>query len=973
MNPSASAGRSTPRPAPCQPASNVLVNPRIRRVGGTSSGRGRVDDGDDEVLLVVRISTSLTSRETPPGRIRWSPHLDEMCWLEMNAVRSGRRSQSGWEMLSYIVSFFFRFFTTGLLLIGSLGLLAGGLLGRSVEVVVGPGQPPAVGHAVHELERALRDSGRTVVERPEARSEEALYFVAGVSGESSVLDELLAEHNLKLSKAPESLLVHRIADTSPSTIVVAGSDTRGLMYALYEVAAQVASADSNADLLSIIQDIEESPFLPTRSLTTQLFNADLEAEWYFDEAYWHQYFSMLARNRYNNYTLTFGHQTNYLTPPYPWMLEVADYPDVRVRGVSDDERRRNLQMFVRIAELAVEHGLDFTFGLWSQQPVQEARLNYGESDLENYPEGARAVDYNAKALTQLLQAAPAVSGVQFRMNRESGIPEEQQEAFYQLQFDAIKNSGRSIRLDLRYKGLQQQTIDQAVNTGLDVTVSSKYWCEHLGLPYHPTIEDDLYRESRYGYGAMLFHNRNYRVTYRLWNLGSSRLLLWGDPEYARRFVRSATLGGGEGFEVFQPLSMKGFGNEPGVWRIFVDKSFEHYRWEYERYWLNYMLFGRMGYNPDASSEIWQREFRQRFGAAGSHLQEALTSASRVLPLLTATKSFSASIWRYWPEMNTGGPLEAYAVIQPSDYGQFYAIKPWEKAEGWLDEDWASGFSGFVEDAIAGKLQAKWTPIQVSRRLNELADRSLASLKKARRWDANRAGAEYRATALDVQVLAALARYHAEKTIAATHLEFFHVTKEPGRISQALEHIRAAAGHWKRLASLTEGVYHDKLVFGRGSWFRKIGHHAGHWKDSLPEVLADVTYLEKLAVEHGAQGQEYRTYPGETPLGNPPVVEHRRLRSAKTGKPLKITVRVAGGEKVRNVLLHHRAMNHHLHWQSIPMEHTSEGEYEALIPAKQVSDRYDLLYYVEVQTEDGGVLWPSWSDEMPYVVVSTSMQ
>ncbi len=81
--------------------------------------------------------------------------------------------------------------------------------------------------------------------------------------------------------------------------------------------------------------------------------------------------------------------------------------------------------------------------------------------------------------------------------------------------DVIANSGRPVRLDLRFKGLRQQTIDQAVESGVDLTVSTKFWCEHMGLPFHPTVEDKKWRASRYGYGAMLYKPRNYRVVYRL--------------------------------------------------------------------------------------------------------------------------------------------------------------------------------------------------------------------------------------------------------------------------------------------------------------------------------------------------------------------------------------------------------------------------------------------------------------------------
>src|SRR5262249_16634467 len=155
-----------------------------------------------------------------------------------------------------------------------------------------------------------------------------------------------------------------------------------------------------------------------------------------------------------------------------------------------------------------------------------------------------------------------------------------------------------------------------------VTVSFKFWCEHMGLPYHPTVADSHYRESRYSYGAALARPRSYRAVYQLWTVGSSRLLLWGDPEYAARFARSCQLGDGDGFEVFGPVSNKGYANEAGTWRLFADHSYEVGRWEHERSWYFYLAFGRLGYNPNANAEVWQRELRHRFGAAAADIESA---------------------------------------------------------------------------------------------------------------------------------------------------------------------------------------------------------------------------------------------------------------------------------------------------------------------------------------------------------------
>ena len=85
----------------------------------------------------------------------------------------------------------------------------------------------------------------------------------------------------------------------------------------------------------------------------------------------------------------------------------------------------------------------------------------------------------------------------------------------------------------------------------------------------------------------------------IWALGSHRLLLWGDPGFVRRAAGTFDLGGGSGFEIDAPLAQKGFGNRPGVWGVFTpsQKDRVFWRYEFERYWLFYLLWGRLTYDP----------------------------------------------------------------------------------------------------------------------------------------------------------------------------------------------------------------------------------------------------------------------------------------------------------------------------------------------------------------------------------------
>ena len=859
--------------------------------------------------------------------------------------------------------------------------------------------------ALAELEYVL-DTRDVELLRRKTLGETGSHIVVGIAGSSKLVDSFLTEHQLQLPKQPESLGIQRIDNANTKTLLICGSDERGLIYALLEAARAIELAPQDSAPLAAVPQALESPYLRVRSMTMQLFNADLEAGWYFDEEFWAEYFKLLARCRYNNFTLTFSHQTNYLTPLYAYLVEAPGFPQVTVKGLTQADRTRNLLALKRISELAHEYGLNFTLGIWTQLPVDKYP---GEIRVANLPKGVAAADYCAAGLRWILRVCTEIDAVQFRMNAEAGVSEDQQTDFYRPLFRAIRDCGQKVKVDLRYKGLRPETIQIAKEMNLDVTVSTKFWCEHMGLPYHPTVADTHYRESRYSFGAMLSHPRDYRVVYQLWSVGTQRLLLWGDPTYAARFAESCRLGDGEGFEVNAPLTNKGFGDLPGEWRIFADKSLEHFQWEYERYWFFYLAFGRLGYNPKADPDIWRRELRSRFGPAADEIESAYRSASQILPLVTATHQPSGGEWAYWPELDTGDRLTEYMHTPPSDTAQFYAIRSWKQTPRWRCETWDDNIPGFVENAVAGRMSGKTTPLEVSQRLRDLATNTVSKLQQAREklrtvessrtressvrsLTTSATAPEFRATELDLRVLASLGMYHAEKKLAATELAFFDLTHEAGRLTRALPHARGATAAWEEIVRLTEGTYHSNLVFGFSPQHgRKNGHHhSGHWKDRLDEVREDVTALEKLVAEH-TDAKSPRRFPGEQPAGPVPSVESVTVNSRRLGlrpdpsdtnrkvgtefQPTELdpaadatfAVQLSSESNLRSVVLHYRPLNQTLDWKQINLKKAADGSFQGTVSSKDILSRDDFQYFVEVLTSDGGRRFPSYLDGQPYFV------
>lgn len=849
-----------------------------------------------------------------------------------------------------------------------------------VQLFVATPLPKAAQVALEELREAVASHGVVVRDAAAPPKPETAAILVGTSRGTETFDRLLGDAKIEVPDLPESSAVAWI-EGRRQTLVIAGSDERGLTYALRDAARGITlapHAPTGGDWTKGVTPAVESPFLRVRNVSLHLFNADCEREWFFSEEFWRFYFARLSLSRFNRCTLTFCDQTNYLCPPYAYLVAMPEYPQVRMEDCTPEQREANLAMLRRITELADEYAIDFDLGIWMQAPVSKWAAPVKVSGL---PEGLALADYCALGLRRIYEGCPSLDGIQLRMNAEAGVSEEQQTAFYKPLFQALAATGRPLRVELRYKGLQQATIDAAVAAGLDVTVSTKFWAEHFGLPYHPTVVDSHYAQDRYSFGTLLKRPRNYRVTYQLWTVGSQRVTLWGDPEYAARFAKSCTLGGGEGFEVFAPLTNKGYGNAPGAWPVIKNPEYRVGRWEQERYWIFYLCFGRLGYNPATNPETWKREFRHRFGEAAEQVEEAYKAASQVLPLITAALLPSASEWSWWPELDTGGNLAEYARIQTSDPSQFAAVRQWEKTPDWRWEDWDQ-VPGFLEN-LAMRSYGRTTPLMTAHQL-KLLEQSIRNSISEWAETSPDSHAERRITEVDLQLLGGLACFHAEKLEAAVHQAFYEAGQNKHQLHASFAHLSRAHRKWKDIVESTDGVYHDRLVFGVSpeNTRNKFGHHhSGHWRDRLPEIEAEVQRLQDAAKRLGPFNvQTVREAENElfnlSRSGSIPVdflPRHTAAESFGPNRPLTLELTLGGKEMPARITAYVRPLDQTRPWRQFTLLEMKANTYAVTLPAEAVDSHYDVQYYFRLFDGQTSRLWPDWRTEQPYFVVPVENQ
>lgn len=827
---------------------------------------------------------------------------------------------------------------------------------------------PAASHGLEKTLDALRTKGITyerVTSPAEARGRTLL--LAGLTDGGGPAARLLAEEEQPAPQGPEALAIRQIACNGKPACLLVGSDDRGLMYAELDVAERIGWSTDAAFPFSEVRPCTEKPDVSERALSLYTMNRAYWESRFYDDGYWTRYLDLLAKNRFNSLVVIFGYENGgFLAPCYPYFFDVESFPDIRMVGISPAQQQRNLGALKRLIRMAHDRGLRLTVGIWDhvyRGGVQGGGIPGAERTPSEPTAGLvwgvnekNLTAYTTTALARFLELVPEIDGIQFRMHDESGLKPAEQEAFWRAVFKTLREHGPNIRFDARAKGLPDTVIDAGLEMGVNLRITTKYWMEQMGMPFHPTHTNRQNQfDRRHSYADLLRYPQRYRMHWRLWNGGTARVLLWGDPEYARRFAASTHLYNGDGFEVNEPLCTK-MEAQPHDVRPFelLNAEYRYYDHEFERYWHFFQVFGRMGYNPNTPAEVWQREFEGRFGnEAGPHIEKGLHRASWILPrIVAACYPYSGfPMTRGWAERQRLGDLPAYAKAEGSDIQQFASF----------DEE--------AQNLIEGSETAKTRPPATSRWFELTSAEVLAEVAAAEQSIGGHRSKEFDSTVTDLRILANLARFHARRIPAAVNYRLFERSGDVAALDEAIAHERRALEAWRDLVRAAGDVYADDLMMGvRGASL------CGHWRDELPALEAGIAALEQKRRDFcpPAGAKTAPRYVPSPPAGDHPlpVIVHRPPAVALAGKPLAVSVEVQAPAGVKWVRVRYRAVNQQHDYRSLPMlPNAGSDHYQAVIPAEDIVPTWDLMYFIEVMDNRGhGQIYPDLERETPYIVV-----
>ncbi|MFH1719930.1 MAG: hypothetical protein ABIF19_21460 [Planctomycetota bacterium] len=780
---------------------------------------------------------------------------------------------------------------------------------------------------MNKVRLALQSKGASFEESTSADTAHGdILLIAGLSRGSGLTARLHAELDIPAPTEAESLLVRRTEWAGRKTLLVSGGDDRGLMYALLDIADRIGWAEDPKDPLSEVRDIEEKPAVAERALSIYTMHQGNFESYFYDEAYWSRYLDMLAKNRFNTFALLFGYENwGYFSPPYPYFFDVDEFPDIKVVGITKEKQQRNLEALNRIIRMTHERGMNFTLGIWDH--IYRGGVQ-GPTDIAGKPtEGIvwgltadNLTAYTRVALTKFLKLVPDLDAVQFRMHGESGLKRTEMGGFWENVYQVMKEYGPNIRFDARAKNFPDPLIDRAVEMGVNMRICTKYWMEQMGLPFHPThVHPSNQHDRRHGYADLLRYPQRYKMHWRLWTAGTTRVLLWADPEYVRRFAESTHLYDGEGFEVTEPMATK-MQDHPHDMKPFelLNPKYRYYDWEFERYWHFFQVFGRVGYNPDTPDEVWRREFQERFGEAGESVEQALHLAGRILPRIVAyTYPYDMfPTTRGWVEKQRMKDLPEYAKALPSDTQQFLSI----------------------DDAAKYRLEgidsARFLPEESSRWFSQISRDVLDLVGQAERRIGGHRNKEFDSTMVDLKILAYLALYHSHRAEAGVSYALFKRSGDINALDDAIEREGKAIEAWENLVDSAGDVYSNNLMMGRES-----ADLSGHWRDELVKLKDGFEELKQ-------QRSDFRP----AAAGAKPAIAHVPIRKASPGGNLVIRATVSANDPDCNVKVGYRNAGHDYEW--LDMKRIEPFVYRATISGKDVTD--GLSYLIEAGDGAGRV-------------------
>jgi len=629
------------------------------------------------------------------------------------------------------------------------------------------------------------------------------------NGEADIVFTLQPDHpGLK----PEGFSIQR---NSESTNVI-GKDAAGVMYGGLELAEQVRLYGMDG-----VKETIQNPYMERRGTK---FNIPLDVRtpsytdvcdaaqknipemWNID--FWKEYIDNLARYRYNFISLWSLH-------PFPSMVKVPGYEDVALENVhrstvewkesyngngigfdapeilANPEIVKEISMdgkiefWREVMRYAKGRNIDFYVVTWNIF-VNGTNGQYGITDRIDNPVTR---DYFRKSVKQMFVTYPHLAGIGLTTGENmhnADFGEKEDWAFHTYaqgildvaeemphrKFTFIHRQHQTGALDIadRFKTL----VD---HKNIEFLFSFKYAKAHVmsatEQPYHESFAKEIEGMKT------------------IWTLRNDDVYQyrWGAPDFVREFVQNIPYEVSRGYY---------YGSDQWVWgREFLMKEPESPRQiEIVKHWYHWMMWGRLGYNPELKNDRFVDILRNRFPEADAEkLFTAWQEASMIYPTTTGFH-WGPLDFQWYIEACKSRPGYAQNETGFHDVNRFINLPPHPKSR-------FQSIPDYIEMVVANGTSDLASPLDVAQKLHGHSDHALEILTSFEPGD----NGELKVTLHDIKTMALLGKYYAHKIDGSTNLALFRETKDKEYQEEAVAQLTQALKFWKKytVAALEQNI------------------------------------------------------------------------------------------------------------------------------------------------------------------------
>jgi hypothetical protein len=616
-------------------------------------------------------------------------------------------------------------------------------------------------------------------------------------------------------------------------IDVRGGDARGLMYAGLTLADNL---EAGKDLLKT-GTIEGKPYMPYRGIK---FNFPLDARtpsyddtgdaaqmniatmWDFD--FWKNYLDNMARDRYNLLTLWNLH-------PFPSMVKVPGYEDVALNdvevytGVVDAKtdmrwRKEDVQnpahlrivkkmtidekiaFWKKVFKYADDRGIDIHLYTWNVF-VADAEGKHGIVPRQDSPE---TIDYLRKSVKQFLLTYPTVKGIGVTAgeNTNNSIKGEYSiENFIWNTYGKGVMDAEAVNPDIKCTFIFRQhesDMNLIQNAFKDYQgpfdTEFKYARARMFSSERPTWFDKIYRDEVVEHKVKVWMNvRNDDMfTYR-----------WGNPGYGNNFIKNMP----------KDLMAGYFWGPDGYIyaRDFHSKDQTLPKYEIEKQWYLFMIWGMAGYNPDLPESYYIDKIAEHFpGADANAIYKTWNSTADVISWVDKIH-YEQNDASFFPEGSF-------------DIRHFHDLDNFARKDCMPDQ----GVTSIGEFTKTGKIAGELTPFEVADKLEATSKTLLSGAATI----SNHGNPELKQTLGDFKAMGYMAEYYVHKIRAATYLSLYRYAGNEKDKTQAIAEAQAEVKSWVDYANAASAQYKPQL-FARTQFL--------DWNAWTADVKKDVTIAQ----------------------------------------------------------------------------------------------------------------------------------